>query len=201
MRQSAPLPPLLLLVAVFCSSGCSTTVQGGQSGAPDAAALNFPDGAPTLRTDAQPQILPCVEGDRQVSNPDDGTCYIAFDGLLSWQAAQVQCIGLGATLAIIESDAELTIVGTLAAGYLAGQPDSWLGATDAETEGTFAWVDSKPVVFENWRDGEPNNNGPNGTDEDCAIIEGDNPALEWDDRTCTRTAPSICERAPGGALP
>jgi hypothetical protein len=196
MRPSAPLPPLLLAMAAL-SLGCSTTIQGGQGGdEADAEPLELPDGAPTLLSDAAPQAVPCVEGDQRVENPDDGTCYMLFNGLLNRQDAQAQCIGVGANLVAIETLAEQTIVGNLAAGFPAGQPDLWLGASDVVTENSFLWADGSPVVFDNWRDGEPNDNGPGDAGEDCSVIEGDNPAKEWDDRTCLATFPSICERAP-----
>lgn len=56
-------------------------------------------------------MLPCIEGDAQSTNPDDGTCYMLFNGKLAWQVAQAECIGVGATLVIIENTAEQTIVG------------------------------------------------------------------------------------------
>lgn len=194
MRRSIPLPPLFLVIAA-CSFGCSTTIAGGTGGDEvDADVLPRPDGAPTLLADATPQALPCVEGDQQVESPDDGTCYMLFNGLLSWQDAQAQCITVGANLVAIETEAEQTIVGTLAGSFPADQPDLWLGASDLATENSFIWADGSPVVFDNWRDGEPNDNGPGDAGEDCSVIEGDNPAREWDDRQCVATFPSICER-------
>ena len=194
MRRSVPLPPFFFVIAALFL-GCSTTIAGGAGGDEvDGAVLQQPDGAPTLRADATPQALPCVEGDQQVENPDDGTCYMLFHGLLNRQDAQAQCIGVGASLVAIETQAEQTIVGNLAGGFPPDQPDLWLGATDLATENTFLWADGSPVVFDNWRDGEPNDNGPGDAGEDCSVIEGDNPAREWDDRQCVATFPSICER-------
>ena len=201
MRRSVPLPALCLTLAVCCFTGCSTTIEGRPQSGSDAASLNgFADGAQTSSAaDAQVQSQPCVDGDRQASNAADGTCYMVFNGPLTWQAAQAQCISLGANLAIIESEAEQDMVSALAAGFVPGQPDLWLGASDLQSENSFVWVDSKPLVFSRWRSGEPNNQGANGTDEDCTVIEGDTLAREWDDRSCSSSCPSICERAPGNA--
>jgi hypothetical protein len=137
-------------------------------------------------------IQPCLEGDLQVTNPDDGTCYMLLNGPLPHVGAQAACLALGANLAVIETAGEQALVATLAVQHPAGLPDVWLGATDVVIEGTFVWVNLALVVYDNWRDGEPNNGGDNG--EDCGVIEGDTAANEWDDRSCLSLYPSICER-------
>jgi len=37
----------------------------------------------------------------------------------------------------------------------------WIGLNDAATEGSFVWTTGEPVVFTNWKSGEPNNFGGN----------------------------------------
>jgi hypothetical protein len=191
-------PQLALALAASFAAGCATSVEGGRGGVPDATATvtnDFPDAGPVAPLpDAMPAILPCLEGDLRVENPDDGTCYMLLNTPVTWTAGQAACIALGANLAVVESLAEQTLVGTLAAQYPAGNQDMWLGASDSTVEGTFVWVDTTPVVYSNWRSGEPNDNGADGAGEDCAVIEGDNAAYEWDDRTCTTLHPAICER-------
>ncbi len=183
------------LVALLVSVGCSTTLSGGQPDTVDAGFSGFPDAAPQqIVADAAPQVLPCVEGDTQVSDPDDQTCYMLFNSIRTWQAAQADCLAVGANLVIIDSDAEQRIVGGLSANFPPDGPDIWLGATDELVENSFVWVDGQPMVFQTWRDGEPNNNGPGDDPENCAVIEGDTAAHEWDDRSCIVAAPYICER-------
>ena len=196
MRCGSPL--LAFALAASFAAGCATSVKGDTGGTPDAnanASSGFPDAAPAQPLpDAMPAIQPCVEGDQRVENPDDGTCYMLLNTLVSWTAGQAACIALGANLVSIETLAEQTLVATLAVQYPAGNQDLWIGASDSIAEGSFVWVDGEPVVYDNWRDGEPNDNGANGAGEDCAVIEGDTAANEWDDRTCTALRPVICER-------
>ncbi len=199
MRRLFPL--LTLGLAASCLLGCTSTVQGN-GGDPDpnldaarTVTPEVPDAAPpVVLPDAEPVIQPCLEGDIQVTNPADGTCYMLLNGGLPHIGAQAACLGLGANLVVIETAEEQAIVASLAVQYPNGQPDLWIGATDSLVEGTFVWVNLAPVAYENWRDGEPNNNGPGGAGEDCALIEGDTAANEWDDRSCANLLPSICER-------
>lgn len=182
--------------AVALLFACSTTVDGGQGAEPDASiAQAFPDGAPVQDVaDAAPVAQPCTDGDTQVTGPDGETCYMLFNTLTSWQAAQAACLGAGATLVIIDSDAEQNVVGGLSASFPVGAPDLWIGASDEALENSFVWVDGTAMVFDNWRDGEPNNNGTGGAPENCTVIEGDTVDHEWDDRSCIAPAPYICER-------
>ncbi len=192
------IPPSIAfgLSACFALVGCTTSVEGNRA-EPDAKPVGnaaFPDADPIEVPDAEPVVQPCVEGDKRVTNPDDGTCYMLINALKNWTDAQAGCIALGATLVSIGSQAEQTLVATLAVQYPALQPDLWLGATDVLVENTFTWVDQKPFGYTHWRAGEPNNNGPGDLPENCALIEGDNPAVEWDDRSCVTPLPSICKR-------
>ena len=179
------------LLLLLSTAACSTTLEGEETG-PDAdtgLVSNFPDAG----LEPEVEAAPCMEGDHQQSDPGDDTCYMFFKTPATWTAAQAACLGLGATLATVQSDGQQSIVAALSANYSAGSPDAWLGATDQAVEGTFLWVDDSALTYSNWRAGEPNNGGANG--EDCVVIEGDNPAKEWDDRPCTIAYPYLCARA------
>ncbi|MBL4632948.1 MAG: C-type lectin domain-containing protein [Kofleriaceae bacterium] len=190
-----------LVPLVFVSFGlysCSTVVDGNAARqTPDARSLNeTPDsGTPIVAPDAAPPA-PCIEGDRRVEGPD-GTCYMLFFSTpQNWTSAQSSCLGLSANLVSITDLAEQTVVGGLAGMVPGNTPDIWTGANDQVTEGAFLWVDATPFTYTHWRSGEPNDNGPNGTGEDCMLIEGDNGAREWDDRSCAGLLPYMCERKP-----
>ncbi len=97
---------------------------------------------------------------------------------------------------MIADTTEQAIVGILSGGVPSTKPDSWIGATDSVAENTFIWVDGTNMGFDVWRSGEPNDGNADDRTENCTVIEGDNAAREWDDRTCLDVNPYICERAP-----
>jgi len=176
---------------------CSTVIESGeQSPSADAAIFIAADASTIIPPDAETAPLPCAEGDGQVTGADD-TCYMLFFTTpLSWVSAQAACLGVSANLVSIADLAEQAIVGGLAGMVPGNTPDVWMGGNDQATENSFQWNDGSVLGYTNWRSGEPNDNGPNETGEDCMLIEGDNPAKEWDDRSCARALPYLCKRTP-----
>ncbi len=175
-----------------CEAG-RTCEQGFCVIAPDAAPPieNEPpvDAAPVEMPDAPPDVppRPCEGGD---ANAEDGSgnCYVAFKLAANRKTranAEAACEALDMTLAIVNAADSNATVQSLIVGL-----DTWLGATDAVTEGTFLWPDNTPLVFANFRAGEPNNGAGTGQ-EDCLIIEGGKGGT-WDDRNCGFTLPFVC---------
>lgn len=198
----------LLATGVFAvaTQGCDANI-GEPTGsprsdaAPPADAPSLPDSSPADA--ALPDAAPCIEGDSQATDPESGACYALFQTGATWADARTACQALGGDLVSVTSQAEQDIVGPLSAesGEL---PDSWMGGTDSENEGTaegtWVWVTGETfyqggatVLYDNFREGEPNNSD----NEDCLIIEGDRADLgySWDDRDCVeQLLPYICER-------
>ena len=79
----------------------------------------------------------------------------------SWPAAQADCKARGGHMARIRSDAEND-----AAYALTGGGDAWLGLTDAQGEGTWAWDDSSPVEY------SPNFDDQGSSGSRLAVIGG-----------------------------
>jgi hypothetical protein len=127
-------------------------------------------------TDDQLECYSCV----------DATPYLVCLGYTDWESADEACTSFGAGLVVIDSAEENAAVATLAATYSGS--GTWIGYTDAETEGTFLWVDGSNAGFTSWYSGEPNNSG----NEDCA---GTNfGALGyWNDYGCSSLLPFVCE--------
>ena len=176
----------VLLVAL---AACSAKLDTGAS--PDAGRT---DARPADAPARPPDALACSAGDASAT---DGThCFALFRTPAIWTDARTACTALaGGHLAIITSAAENALVAQLAAGH-----DTFLGATDMVTEGTWLWVDGTPLSYTNWRLGEPSNGG-GAYEEDCLVIEGSKtPDDTWDDRPCdpsqvatSGSFPYVCE--------
>lgn len=203
MRTSFPQTGIAIAALLGLFVNCTTSIKGnGEYGVDSGSKQSIvADASPGLAIDAGydaalvfdaaplPDARPtCIEGDFQVE--DGGTCYMLFHQLRTWPQAQQECVSLGGNLVVVDSAEEQVIVGALAGNY-SGNPDTFMGGTDADTEGTWTWVTGAAFVYTHWRGGEPNNGNGN---EDCTIIEGDNGNREWDDRPCTTAFPYMCER-------
>jgi len=152
---------------------------------PDAAVI---DAAPGIDARA------CSAGDAQAIDVASGTCYVYVAAPTTWDNASVLCEGFGGHLAVPTSTAENVIVAGLPTDPT-NLPDSWLGGTDRAHEMTWAWITGEPFLFDNWRTGEPNDGNSNTVAEDCMVVEADNGGT-WDDRSCTRLYPFLCELPP-----
>ena len=89
-----------------------------------------------------------------------GHHYLVFDEVedLSWSGGKTHCESLGGYLTVVTSEAEAAFIAGLCDGrYL------FLGASDAEEEGNWVWVDGSPWEYTFWMDGQPNNYG--GTED------------------------------------
>ena len=194
----------VLLTAGLLAACDASIGQGGGAGTPDAAVGQAPPDAAAPPDAGAPDAAlppPCEGGDDRVQDPDTGACYLYFQAAATWTGAQSACASLGGHLAFIDSADESLLIGQIAPATT-GLQDIWVGGTDTPTEGTWRWLASGPIYYQdgvsleftNWREGEPNN--ANG--ENCMIIEGDDvdPAggPHWDDRPCDVTYPYMCER-------
>lgn len=116
---------------------------------------------------------------------------------LGWVAARNACEALEppAHLVTVTSVEENTL-----AAEMAGTINAWMGAHDlvdqGAAEGEFEWITGEPMEFTAWAEGEPNNGGPDGVGEDCAILIVTDPSRpdSWDDRRCGATQAYLCER-------
>jgi len=79
-----------------------------------------------------------------------------------------------------------------AAGELFPQP-YWLGLSDQEREGRFAWVDGTQPDdhgFAHWHENEPNDWKGH---EDCVVFYAGDESARWNDVPCEEHAGAICE--------
>lgn len=110
----------------------------------------------------------------------DGSCFVFVNTPVTYLAAKQACMNMNAHLAYLKTAALDT-----AAEAFVGTANTWIGASDLATEGTFVWDDGSALTFTNWHAGEPNSGGTGATyQEDCVIIAGARVDKQWDDRPC-----------------
>ncbi|GLG95258.1 C-type lectin 37Db [Gryllus bimaculatus] len=84
-------------------------------------------------------------------------------------------------------------------GYLMdglGNEHFWTSGTDQAEEGVFFWMSTgRPITFENWNAGEPNNfRYENGEEEHCMELwNRDGKGLKWNDSPCSFETFFVCE--------
>ena len=104
-----------------------------------------------------------VSGDEELINiPNDaiefnGHKYYVYGNKMSWSDAKTYCEKQGGYLATITSQEEDSVL----YDYITGQGYSsvYFGVTDEETEGIWKWVTGENLDYQNWKKGEPNNEG------------------------------------------
>ncbi len=151
---------------------------------------------PDARTDAATDaaidaVAPCPVS--SVTSPTDPTrCFVLVSTPRTWADARAFCIGLGGRLADVrnstENQALIPLVGT--------NPSTWLGGSDAVTEGSWVWTDGVPFSFNAWGENQPSN----VLGENCLRyvgpgVVGYGPS-DWSDQPCEPAFVSICVRAP-----
>lgn len=86
---------------------------------------------------------------------------VVFAEGITWTDARAAALarGSGWDLATIATAQEDAFVISLLPANPADRSHFWIGASDAASEGGFAWVGGEPFSYTNWHAGEPNNSG------------------------------------------
>ena len=116
----------------------------------------------------------------------EGKCYgLQKNKLLGWSEAEDFCQrwSAGAHLASIHSSEEHKFV------QENFPPNIWLGGSDGEKEGSWAWSDGEPWVYSAWHSGQPDDHG---SGEDC--LQGNWASLQWNDGTCPLKLLFLCKK-------
>lgn len=172
------VPGRVALIAVVATMGCNAQLGGDTPR--DAAASDTlrPDGGGNV--DAALDARTCTGGQAAALAPD-GSCLVHFTSAMTYANAKASCASMGWHLAYLKD----ATIDTFAQSFV-GTMDTWIGATDTATEGTFVWDDGTAFAYTNWAAMEPNN--ANGAyQEDCVIIAGARAGKLWDDRPCDAT--------------
>ncbi|XP_076847480.1 neurocan core protein isoform X3 [Brachyhypopomus gauderio] len=114
-----------------------------------------------------------------------GHCYRLFPRRHTWEDAEKDCREHSGHLSSITSPAEQDFLNGL------GHENMWIGLNDRTVEEDFQWTDSVDLVYENWRENQPDNFFAGG--EDCVVMIS-REAGRWNDVPCNYNLPYICKK-------
>ena len=113
-----------------------------------------------------------------------------------WDEAEKACIQEDGHLASVLSNDEMVFISCLQDP--ASIHKSWIGAK--RNSNNFEWTDGSKFEFENWKPGEPNNQGGN---EDCIEFDSDPGTIthdKWNDSPCSNKRYYVCKKKPVGGI-
>ncbi|XP_046471995.1 C-type lectin 37Db-like [Neodiprion pinetum] len=122
--------------------------------------------------------------------------YLGIFFKANWYRASQYCRYHGMHLASISSQEENDRLEKHIKDYGLGHEHFWTSGTDQAEEGVFFWMaNGRPVTFENWNIGEPNNfRYENGEEEHCLELwNRDGKGLKWNDSPCSFETFFVCE--------
>ncbi|MBM4367611.1 MAG: hypothetical protein FJ102_15475, partial [Deltaproteobacteria bacterium] len=129
----------------------------------------------------------CSDCEVEYYGSDDVPYLFCHGDRRAWSRAALECAGYGYTIVTIDDDAENSWVTNTADSYESGR--WWIGLSDRDTEGTFAWFSGASVSYTNWASGEPNDPGGQA---DCVAF-GRTAVETWSDEQCHAARPFVCE--------
>lgn len=101
----------------------------------------------------------------------------------SWPDSKKDCEERGGRLVTVKTRLKLKVLGLI-------YEHIWIGLSDRKTEGIWKWEDGTDLLTDFWMDDEPNNHEEN---EDCAHLSVKGETIGFNDNSCSRAFPYICE--------
>jgi hypothetical protein len=133
--------------------------------------------------DYKPPPTPACRTDTTGFTSLRGRRYFVRTTPATWPQAKADCESIDAHLLVISDGDENSDLDTLLSGA------TWLGYTDAATEGTFRWVNNAPSPYNRW----PGGNAPQNDNLDCGVFQDSG---SWADAACGDLNPYACECDP-----
>jgi len=122
--------------------------------------------------------------------------YLGIFFKANWYKAEQYCRFHGMHLASVNSENEQKNLEEHIQSFGMGHEHFWTSGTDQAEEGKFFWMSTgKPMTYENWNAGEPNNfQYENGEQEHCLELwNRDGKGLRWNDTPCSFETFFVCE--------
>ncbi|XP_043477736.1 low affinity immunoglobulin epsilon Fc receptor-like isoform X1 [Leptopilina heterotoma] len=122
--------------------------------------------------------------------------YLGIFFKANWYRASQYCRYHGMHLASISSQEENDRLEKHIKDFGLANEHFWTSGTDQGEEGIFFWMaNGRPITFENWNVGEPNNfRYENGEEEHCLELwNRDGKGLKWNDSPCSFETYFVCE--------
>ncbi|XP_026578892.1 CD209 antigen-like protein C [Pseudonaja textilis] len=117
----------------------------------------------------------------------NGLYYIS-QGKKTWYEAENFCMSREAHLTSILSSEEQKFISSKL------NESAWIGLTDENVEGHWAWSDGSRLIIQYWADDNPNGSvSGEEADEDCVALKPSGSDLNWIDASCQELKRWVCK--------
>lgn len=147
MRQKVNLLLLITLSALLLAA-CKLTQTIATAPAFQPTDTASPAATFTPPPTATPTFPPTATLDRGRQDTTTGHWYALIPVERSWLTSREYCLGMGAHLVTLSNAKENQLVYSLS-------PATWLGASDEDSPGRWAWVSGETLSYTNWAPGQP----------------------------------------------